>query len=112
MTKKEHCNLNLAWENILCALIGEQFEDFNIIGAMLQIRYKKNLIELWLNNYQVDKDYKMKIVEKLSYFMNTDFRNANFYFKDHASSLSENSNIKNAEQYKFILTPLAEPIEG
>jgi len=39
----------------------------------------------------------MKIVEKLSNTMQLDFRNANFYFKDHASSLIEHSNIRNAE---------------
>lgn len=35
MTKKEHYSLNLAWESVLLALIGEQFEDSNIIGAVL-----------------------------------------------------------------------------
>lgn len=50
INKKDHQSLNMAWESLIFACLGETFEDSNVIGIVLSIREKKNMLEVWLKN--------------------------------------------------------------
>ena len=41
---KKHENVDLMWENLLIAIIGEQFGDTSVIGVSLSSRSKDKLI--------------------------------------------------------------------
>lgn len=68
--KQDHTSINLSWEVLLLALIGEEFDDYNIVGILLSTRSKKNLIELWVKDNCEEK--KLKIGEKLCMLLNID----------------------------------------
>ena len=82
--KRQLQELNKRWEAILFACIGEEFEDENVLGAVLSKRSKRNLIELWVKNR--DEEMKIKIGEKLRSIMEMDPQNLTFYFKEHSKS--------------------------
>jgi translation initiation factor 4E len=42
-------DIDLKWEKLLFALIGEQFEEPNMLGAVLSIRGRETIIEVWFN---------------------------------------------------------------
>ena len=50
LPKKDHESLNRGWEALLLALIGEELEDYNVIGIVLSLRYSTNVIEVWLRD--------------------------------------------------------------
>lgn len=68
--KSDHSSINLSWEVLLLALIGEEFEDYNVVGMLLSTRNKKDLIELWVKDNSEEK--KMRIGEKLCMLLNID----------------------------------------
>ena len=52
--KREGELLNKKWEALLLACIGEEFEDNNVIGVVLSIRERRNLLELWIKERSED----------------------------------------------------------
>jgi len=73
----------------LLSCIGEQLEekkDIQVVGVVLSIRSKRNLLEIWLNNGH-DDDKRIKIGERLREVLDLEPKNLTFYFKDHARSL-------------------------
>lgn len=91
--------LDLQWEKLLFALIGEQFEEINILGATLSIRGRETIIELWFN-FNKNDVLKAEIGIKLKNILNIDDSNL-IYFKDNSLSLHDKSTLKNAETYDF-----------
>ena len=55
----------MAWESLIFACLGETFEDNNVIGVVLSIREKKNMLEVWIKNSN-DQKNKMEIGKKIS----------------------------------------------
>ncbi|KRX05718.1 Translation Initiation factor eIF- 4e-like domain [Pseudocohnilembus persalinus] len=104
--KKDHTSLNYCWENLLLSLIGEQFNDYNVIGILISLRSKKNLIEIWIKDSEKSK--KEKVCNRLCELLGLETNNINLYFKNHASSLAEASTLKNAENYEVKMTPYGE----
>jgi hypothetical protein len=79
--------------------LGEHFLDTSIIGAVLSIRGRETIIELWFNYQKVDirKNY---IWQKMKEIMGLD-NSVVIYFKDNERSLKDKSTIKNAESYNL-----------
>lgn len=71
LKKRDHESLNLAWEALLLSLISEAFEDTNVIGLVLSLREKHNLLEVWLQDRQIE-DKRKNIGEKMCTLMNID----------------------------------------
>jgi len=105
--------LNRTWELLLLTCMGEELEDdfseANVVGVVLSIRSKRNLLEIWLNNGH-NEDKRVRIGEKLRTALSLDPTNLTFYFKDHAKSLQDKSTLKGAESYTFVSTPLETPL--
>jgi translation initiation factor 4E len=81
--KKEDAHAyNLKWERLLFACISEEFEDQNVIGLVLSVRQKKNLIEIWLKTAKNETD-RIKTGEKIRELLELEPTNLVFYFKEH-----------------------------
>jgi len=91
--------LDLNWEKLLFALIGEQFDEDSILGTTLSIRGRETIVELWFNFNKNDK-MKTSLAHKLKNTLNLD-NNSMIYFKDNSLSLQDKSTLKNAETYDF-----------
>ena len=92
--------INYYWEKIIFALIGEQFDEPNILGAILSIRGRETIIELWVNYFQ-SETIKNKVAEKFRALLNSEVA-INFYFKDIMQSIHDKSTLKGAETHAFI----------
>ncbi len=107
--KKENAHqYNLKWERLIFALISEEI-DPNVIGLVLSVRQKKNLIEIWLKDSQ-EEDERIVIGEQLREILELEPQNLVFYFKEHKKSLKEGSTLKGIEHYSFVSTPVESPI--
>lgn len=68
------------------ACIGEEFDDDNVIGVVLSIRERRNLLEIWLKDRRESE--KIRIGEKLRVALEMDPNNLTFFFKEHSKSLN------------------------
>lgn len=80
--KEEPHKYNGKWERLLFACISEEFDDQNVVGLVLSVRQKKNLIEIWLKNAKEETD-RIKIGEKIRDLLELEPTNLVFYFKEH-----------------------------
>ena len=92
-------DINLKWEKILFALIGEQIDEVHILGAVLSIRGRETIIELWFNFFGYEK-IKNHVAQKFREILSID-SGETVYFKDIKQSLIDKSTLRNAETYSF-----------
>lgn len=88
-------DLDLKWEKILFALIGEQFDHSSILGATLSIRGRETIIELWFD-YSKNEGLKNILIEKVKDQLGID-KSTVLYFKDNSLSIQDGSTLKNVE---------------
>lgn len=100
---------NKKWEKLLFACISEEFHDSNVVGLVLSVRQKKNLIEIWLKDSK-DEELRIKSGEKIRELLELEPINLVFYFKEHKKSLKEGSTLRGVEHYSFISTPVETPL--
>lgn len=91
--------LDLNWEKLLFALIGEQLDEESILGTTLSIRGRETIVELWFD-YNKNEKLKTSLAHKLKNVLSLD-NNSMIYFKDNSLSLQDKSTLKNAETYDF-----------
>jgi translation initiation factor 4E len=92
-------DINFKWEKILFALIGEQIDEVHILGAVLSIRGRETIIELWFNFFGYEK-IKNHVAQKFREILSID-SGETVYFKDIKQSLIDKSTLRNAETYSF-----------
>ena len=95
--EEEEKDINFQWEKIIFALIGEQFDEANILGAVLSIRGKETIIQLWFNYFGYEQ-IKDNVFEKFKKILG--FDNQIIYFKDNKQSIQDKSSLRNAQKYK------------
>ena len=95
--EEEEKDINFNWEKIIFALIGEQFDEANILGAVLSIRGKESIIQLWFNYFGYEQ-IKDNVSEKFKKILG--FDNQVIYFKDNKQSIQDRSSLRNAQKYK------------
>jgi len=78
-------DIDLYWEKLIFALIGEQFDEPNMLGAVFSIRGRETILELWFNFFKIEK-MKDSVAQKLRYLLQLD-ENFTIYFKDNERSL-------------------------
>jgi translation initiation factor 4E len=93
-------DIDVQWEKLLLALVGEQFDEPNMLGAVLSIRGRETIIELWFNYFKYDK-IKNGVAQKLRSLLQLD-QSFTVYFKDNEKSLQDKSTLRNAETYSFV----------
>lgn len=77
--------LDIKWERILFALLGEEFNEPNMLGALLSIRGRETIIEIWFT-YDKNDQIKAQILKNLNSLLKIENTNL-FYFKDNQISL-------------------------
>ena len=92
-------DINYKWERLLFSLIGEQFDEVNILGAVLSIRGRETIIELWFNYFGYEK-IKNNVAKKFREVLSID-SGETVYFKDNKQSIVDKSTLRNAETYSF-----------
>lgn len=93
-------DIDVKWEKLLFALVGEQFDEPNMLGSVLSIRGRETIIELWFNYFKYEK-IKNGVAQKLRNLLQLD-HSFTVYFKDNEKSLQDKSTLRNAETYSFV----------
>lgn len=83
--KEDAHSYNLKWERLIFGAISEEIGS-NVVGLVLSVRLKKNLIEIWLNESQ-DEEERVELGEKVREILELEPINLVFYFKEHQKSL-------------------------
>ena len=96
--------INLKWEKVIFSLISEQFDEPHMLGAVLSIRGRETIIEIWFNYFKYDKIKNMVAVKFGKLILgdqNETEYSATLYFKDNSQSLVDKSTLRNTETYSF-----------
>ena len=96
--------INLKWEKVLFSLISEQFEEPHMLGAVLSIRGRETIIEIWFNYFKYDKIKSLVAVKFGKLILgdqNETEYSATLYFKDNIKSMLYKSTLRNSETYSF-----------
>ena len=96
--------INLKWEKVIFALISEQFDEPHMLGAVLSIRGRETIIEIWFNYFKYDKIKSMIAVKFGKMILGEQSENeysATLYFKDNSQSMLDKSTLRNTETYSF-----------
>eukprot|EP01012_Entosiphon_sulcatum_P050247 TRINITY_DN69030_c0_g1_i1.p1 TRINITY_DN69030_c0_g1~~TRINITY_DN69030_c0_g1_i1.p1 ORF type:complete len:232 (+),score=47.14 TRINITY_DN69030_c0_g1_i1:29-697(+) len=86
--------LDRLWEQLLFALIGEEFEDPDVVGVVVQLRGKEDVLSVWL----AAKAPKFRVGEKLKQILHLG-PSTIIEYKNNKSSLKDNSGLRNAQAY-------------
>jgi hypothetical protein len=70
-----------------------------MLGAVLSIRGRETIIEIWFN-YLKNLNIKNMVAEKMREILNFD-QSVLLYFKDNEKSMQDKSTLKNAETYNL-----------
>ena len=81
---EEPLEVDLKWEKLVFSLIGEQFDEPNMLGASLSVRGRETIIEVWFT-YNRDDLIKAEVLKNLNSLLQIDHTNI-FYFKDNEIS--------------------------
>ena len=96
--------INLKWEKVIFSLISEQFDEPHMLGAVLSIRGRETIIEIWFNYFKYDK-IKNMVAVKFGQLILGDQKEteytATLYFKDNSRSMLDKSTLRNTETYSF-----------
>eukprot|EP01087_Luapelamoeba_hula_P020339 TRINITY_DN692_c1_g1_i1.p1 TRINITY_DN692_c1_g1~~TRINITY_DN692_c1_g1_i1.p1 ORF type:complete len:446 (-),score=138.23 TRINITY_DN692_c1_g1_i1:6-1343(-) len=92
---KKGVSLNLLWEELLFATIGEAFEEPNVIGVVVSIRSKEDALSVWtkVNSNSI----RTRVGELLKDILSLD-KNTVIAYKSHASAMRDKSTYKNAKK--------------
>ena len=96
--------INLKWEKVVLSLITEQFDEPHMLGAVLSIRGRETIIEIWFNYFKYDKIKNMIAVKFGKLILgnqNESESSTTLYFKDNSQSMLDKSTLRNAETYSF-----------
>jgi translation initiation factor 4E len=85
---------------LIKSYLGEQFEEANMLGAVLSIRGRETIIEVWFNYFKYEK-IKNGVAQKFRNLLQLD-HSFTVYFKDNEKSLQDKSTLRNAETYSFV----------
>jgi len=84
------------WEDLVLAIIGEQFDVGNeICGAVVSIRYQEDIISLWTRDCQ-DSEVKLRIMDTMKRVLSLK-EDARLEYKNHDASIRDNSSFRNTE---------------
>ena len=93
--------INVKWEKVLMSLVGEQFDEAHILGAVLSIRGRETIIEIWFNYFKMNR-IKTLIAEKFRAIVFDDKNDGGtLYFKDNGQSIVDKSTLRNVETHSF-----------
>eukprot|EP00299_Pterocystis_sp_00344_P006939 c199_g1_i1.p1 GENE.c199_g1_i1~~c199_g1_i1.p1 ORF type:complete len:269 (+),score=39.03 c199_g1_i1:43-807(+) len=96
LTKKGDV-VDRVWETLVLAAIGEMFEEPDLVGIVLSVRSRQDMIAIWNRDNERERA-RISIGEKLKQILQLD-ANAILEYKKHISSMKDNSTYRNAKLY-------------
>jgi len=87
------------WEELLFAMIGEAFDEPNVVGVVVSIRSKEDAVSIWMRSNQ--KTLRMKVSEKLKEILKLE-KNAVIEYKDNSNAMRDRSTYKNAKKFLIV----------
>merc|ERR1712137_150556 len=96
---KKNCGrLCQLWEQVVLAAIGEMFEHPSVVGVVVSVRSKEDVLSVWIddasNALQFVISEKLKEIWKLNHSTRVEF-------KKHSSSLKDRSTYRNGKFYSI-----------
>ena len=91
--------LGKMWQDIVLALIGEQFEEPDVVGISVCIRKAEDLISVW-NSDNRNEDIRFRIGEKMKEVLDLEPTTV-IEYKAHAESMQDLSTFRNTKAYVF-----------
>jgi len=90
------------WENLMLALVGEQFDvGDEICGAVMSIRFQEDILSIW-NRTSDNQEMKLIIHEKMREIL-SDIPNLTIEYKCHDTSIKDNTSFRHTEQVTSFL---------
>jgi translation initiation factor 4E len=91
--------LGKMWQEMVFAMIGETFEEPDVVGLSVSIRKNEDLISVWNVDNRND-EIRFKIGEKIKQILDLE-PSTIIEYKHHADSLRDMSTFRNAKAYVF-----------
>jgi translation initiation factor 4E len=98
LEKNEIKDLCKMWEELLFGCIGEVFEEPDVVGVVLSIRAKENVLSVWNKDNTRDPDSRFKIGDKLKSILGL-HPNTPIEYKKHSTSMKDRSTYRNGKTY-------------
>lgn len=97
---KKNGVISRLWEELVFACIGEMFEEPDVVGVMLSIRGREDLLSVWNSDNQRNPDVRFNIGEKLKEILNLD-ESTQVEYKHFSSAMRDGSSFRNAKPYVY-----------
>ena len=91
--------LGKLWQDMVLALVGEQFEEPDVVGISICIRTNEDLISVW-NADNRNEEIKMRIGEKLKIILDLELSTV-IEYKSHADSMRDLSSFRNTKSFVY-----------
>ena len=91
--------LGKMWQDLVFAVIGEAFEEPDVVGVSVSIRAKEDLLTVWNADNRND-EIRFRIGEKLKEILELEPSTV-IEYKYNANSIADSSSFKNAKAYVF-----------
>jgi translation initiation factor 4E len=97
--RKRNGVINRLWEELLCAVVSELFEEPDVVVVELSTRLKDDALSVW-NRDNTRPEIRFKIGEKLKEILNLD-ESTKVEYKPFSLALRDGSTYRNARPYMY-----------
>jgi hypothetical protein len=105
---KKNPILSKLWETLLFGTVGEHFEESDVVGCVLAIRPKEDILSVWNKDNEANPNVRFQIGERLKSLLTLD-DNSTIEYKDNQSSMRDKSSFRNARPYMFAVSKSVAP---
>jgi translation initiation factor 4E len=96
------------WEEVILAIIGGQFPDSEVCGAVISIRYSEDILALWNKNAS-DREMVERLREALKKTLQLPpHAAASLEYKPHQNAIADRSSFRNTQTWKPTRQSVAE----
>lgn len=96
------------WEEVILAIMGGQFPDSEVCGAVISIRYSEDILALW-NKNAGDREMVERLREALKKILQLPAHAAaTLEYKPHQNAIADRSSFRNTQTWKPIRQPVPE----
>lgn len=85
------------WEKLVLSVIGEAFQEPDLVGVVLSVRARQDMVAIWNKDYK-SESARFGIGEKLKQLLQLPPSTV-LEYKKHMSSIKDNSTYRNAKTY-------------
>jgi len=101
--RKKNGIISRLWEELVFACVSEAFEEPDLVGAVLSVRMREDIISIWNRDNSENTERRFKIGEKLKDILNLD-ESTQIAYKPFQSAIKDGSSFRNARQYVYAVS--------